>query len=157
MGTGVVSILLHNLPYNAIWLYWISVVFFVFNIVLFVTFTCISIIRYMMYPEIWGAMVRHPTQSLFLGTFPMGFATIVNMVVFVCVPSWGPRAITFAWSLLWIDAIISVAVCFYLPFVMCVILFGLHLSFHTILYNRPQKLTYLLIACDFMLKLHYQP
>jgi hypothetical protein len=34
-------------------------------------------------------MIRHPTQSLFLGTFPMGLATIINMVVFVCVPAWG--------------------------------------------------------------------
>ena len=28
MGAGIVSILLHNLPYNAVWLYWISIVFF---------------------------------------------------------------------------------------------------------------------------------
>ncbi len=66
MGTGIVSILLHNLPYNAKWLYWISVVVFVVNVALFVIFTCISVIRYTMYPEIWGAMIRHPTQSLFL-------------------------------------------------------------------------------------------
>ncbi|PON20639.1 sulfite transporter Ssu1 [Trichoderma gamsii] len=29
MGTGIVSILLHNLPYNGTWLYWVSVIFFV--------------------------------------------------------------------------------------------------------------------------------
>lgn len=87
MGTGIVSILLHNLPYNAVWLYWLSVVVFALNVLLFATFTCISIVRYVTYPEIWTAMVRHGTQSLFLGTFPMGFATIVNMVVFVCVPA----------------------------------------------------------------------
>lgn len=34
-------------------------------------------------------MIRHPAQSLFLGTFPMGLATIINMIVFVCVPAWG--------------------------------------------------------------------
>lgn len=28
-------------------------------------------------------MVLHPQQSLFLGTFPMGFATLVNMVAFL--------------------------------------------------------------------------
>ena len=123
MGTGIVSILLHNLPYNAIWLFWISVVLFVLNIALFVAFTCVSILRYTMYPEIWGAMIRHPTQSLFLGTFPMGFATIINMVVFVCVPSWGEWVITVAWAMWWIDAAISVATCFYLPFVMSVFVF----------------------------------
>jgi tellurite resistance protein TehA-like permease len=118
MSTGIVSILLHSLPYNAKWLYWISVVVFVVNVALFVIFTCISVIRYTMYPEIWGAMIRHPTQSLFLGTFPMGFATIVNMVVFVCVPSWGPWTTTLAGTMWWIDVVVSTAICFYMPFVM---------------------------------------
>jgi Voltage-dependent anion channel len=91
MGTGIVSILLHNLPYNGDWLYWISVIIFCLNIVLFVTFFLISVVRYTVYPEIWWAMIRHPAQSLFIGTFPMGLATIVNMIVFVCVPAWGYR------------------------------------------------------------------
>jgi len=93
MGTGIVSILLHNLPYNGDWLYWISVVIFVLNVALFLLFTFISIVRYTVYPEIWFAMIRHPAQSLFLGTFPMGLATIINMIVFVCVPAWGYRLV----------------------------------------------------------------
>ena len=96
MGTGIVSILLHNLPYNGHWLYWISVVIFALNVTLFCVFLIISILRYALYPEIWFAMIRHPTQSLFIGTFPMGLATIINMTVFVCVPSWGPRTIYLA-------------------------------------------------------------
>lgn len=85
-------------------------------------------------------MIRHPTQSLFLGTFPMGCATIVNMEVFVCVPSWGPWAITLAWSMWWIDAIVSIAVCFYLTFVMSVFLSGSQSFFPYSLYDQPQKL-----------------
>jgi tellurite resistance protein TehA-like permease len=92
MGTGIVSILLFNLPYNGVWLYWISVVVFALNVVLFSIFLIISILRYAIYPQIWPAMIRHPAQSLFLGTFPMGLATIINMVVFVCVPAWGTWA-----------------------------------------------------------------
>ena len=120
MGTGIVSILLHNLPYNGDWIYWISVVFFLLNIVLFVVFFLLSVALYAIYPEIWGVMVRHPTQSLFLGTFPMGLATIVNMIVYVCVPAWGTRAIRLAWALWWIDVVIAVTVCFWMPFVLCV-------------------------------------
>lgn len=93
MGTGIVSILLHNLPYNATWLYWLSVIVFALNVFLFSLFLLISILRYTIYPAIWWAMIRHPAQSLFIGTFPMGLATIINMTVFVCVPAWGPRAI----------------------------------------------------------------
>jgi len=92
MGTGIVSILLHNLPYNGAWLYWLSVVLFCVNILLFAAFFIISLLRYTLYPVIWGKMIRHPQQSLFIGTIPMGFATIVNMVVFVCVPAWGQSA-----------------------------------------------------------------
>lgn len=93
MGTGIVSILLHNLPYNSVWLYWISVVIFALNVFLFTSFLFASILRYVLYPQIWSAMIRHPAQSLFLGTFPMGLATIINMTVFVCVPVWGPWAV----------------------------------------------------------------
>lgn len=93
MGTGIVSTLLHNLPYNGDWLYWISVVIFCLNVTLFITFTFISVARYTAFPEIWWVMIRHPQQSLFLGTFPMGLATIINMVVFVCVPAWGDGAV----------------------------------------------------------------
>jgi tellurite resistance protein TehA-like permease len=118
MGTGIVSILLHNLPYNASWIYYISIIFFVLNVVLFVIFTIISLIRYIHYPEIWGVMIRHPTQSLFLGTIPMGFATIINMFVFVCVPAWGPWAVQFAWVMWWVDAVVALSICVFLPFVM---------------------------------------
>lgn len=103
MGTGIVSILLHNLPYNGIWLYWISVVIFALNVFLFSVFLLISILRYTIYPQIWFAMIRHPAQSLFLGTFPMGLATIINMVVFVCVPAWGTWAVYLVRSILFLS------------------------------------------------------
>jgi tellurite resistance protein TehA-like permease len=93
MGTGIVSILLHNLPYNREWLYWISVATFALNVILFCIFFTLSFLRYTLYPQIWSAMIRHPAQSLFLGTFPMGLATIINMIVLVCVPVMGPRAV----------------------------------------------------------------
>lgn len=92
MGTGIVSILLYNLPYNWDWLYWLSVVVFAWNSFLFCTFLCISIVRYSLYPEIWFAMIRHPSASMFLGTVPMALATIVEMIALVCVPAWGPWA-----------------------------------------------------------------
>ena len=75
MGTGIVSVLLHNLPWNAQWLQYVSYVFFAANGVLFVVFFAISVLRYALYPEIWRAMISHPGQSLFLGCFPMGFAS----------------------------------------------------------------------------------
>ncbi|RMY20197.1 hypothetical protein D0866_12606 [Hortaea werneckii] len=103
MGTGITSILLHNLPYNGIWLHYISYVLFALNVLLFTVFSLISLLRYTLYREIWHAMIQHPAQSLFIGTFPMGLATIVNMIAFVCVPAWGGATWTLAWALWWID------------------------------------------------------
>ncbi|KAK8090886.1 C4-dicarboxylate transporter/malic acid transport protein [Apiospora phragmitis] len=74
MGTGIVSIFLHNLPYNTAWIRWISVGFFALNVLLMIAFTTISVARYVLYPQIWCVMIQHPTQSVFLGTFPMGLA-----------------------------------------------------------------------------------
>ncbi|KAL1901229.1 Plasma membrane sulfite pump involved in sulfite metabolism [Ceratocystis pirilliformis] len=82
MGTGIVSILLHELPYNAYWIQVLSWVFFALNVVLFATFSFICIVRFSLYPEIWSVMIMHPVQSLFLGTFPMGLSTIINMMTY---------------------------------------------------------------------------
>lgn len=120
MGTGIVSILLHNLPYNGRWLQYISEIVFALNVFLFVLFLGLSLVRYTLYPRIWLTMIKHPGQSLFLGTFPMGLATIINMICFVCVPDWGGGWWRVAWALWWIDVAVASATCLYLPFVMYV-------------------------------------
>lgn len=51
----------------------------------------------------------------------MGFATIINMIVFTCVPAWGYPAVMLAWVLWWIDVVLSVGCCMWMPFVMYVV------------------------------------
>ncbi|KAL4897481.1 malate permease [Aspergillus ambiguus] len=118
MGTGIVAILLNTLPYNADWLYWISVVIFGLNVVLFAVGCILSLLRYTLYPEIFWVMITHPVQSMFLGTVPMGFATIVNMFCFVCVPAWGEWTQPVAWGLWIVDAVLSVVTALSLPFLL---------------------------------------
>jgi tellurite resistance protein TehA-like permease len=120
MGTGIVSTLLYALPYNGTWLSWISVVIFALNVLLFIVVCVISTLRYTLYPEIFKVMITHPTQSMFIGTLPMGFATIVNMLCFVCVPAWGDWARGFTWAMWIIDAIIAVVTALSLPFMLYV-------------------------------------
>ncbi|KAH0260974.1 sulfite efflux pump SSU1, partial [Aureobasidium melanogenum] len=90
----------------------------------------ISILRYALWPELWPAMINHPTHSLFLGCFPMGLGTIVNLIVLVCVPAWGRWAATMAWALWWIDAALAVTICCSVAFLM--------ISVHEV---TPEKLT----------------
>ncbi|KAF6820230.1 c4-dicarboxylate transporter malic acid transport [Colletotrichum sojae] len=119
MGTGIVSVLLHNLPYNTPWIsHGLAVAFFVLNVGLFSVFSAITVLRYALYPEIWTAMVIHPAQSMFLGCFPMGFATIINMMILVCAPAWGDWVVSWAWGFWWLDAALSLATCITVPFVM---------------------------------------
>lgn len=40
------------------------------------------------------------------------------MIVLVCVPSWGSPFATLAWAIWWIDAALSVTICFSLPFII---------------------------------------
>lgn len=110
MGTGVVSLLLITIPFKADWLYWLSVVFFGLNTVLFVLAFTVSMLRYILYPEIWRLEIADSTNSLFLGTIPIGFATLVESWVFLCVPYWGPWAIKVAWICWIIDAVVATVV-----------------------------------------------
>lgn len=107
MGTGIVAVLLASLPYQAVWLYWLSVAFFLLNTFLFLLAFSLSLLRYTLYPEIWAVMLKDPVNSLFLACVPMGFATLIEMWVLVCTPYWGHWAIVAAWGLWMADAVVA--------------------------------------------------
>jgi tellurite resistance protein TehA-like permease len=111
MGTGVVAVILSTLPFEARWLYYTSILFFALNTLLFTLALVISILRYTLWPEIWTVMIDDPNNSLFLGTVPMGFATLIEMWVHVCVPAWGQGWAAYLVLALWIvDCVVAVAV-----------------------------------------------
>ena len=66
MGTGIVGILIHQLPYQFSGLTEISTVFLCLNVILFLSLFVLSIVRYAVWPEIWLLMLHHPVQSLFM-------------------------------------------------------------------------------------------
>ena len=115
MGTGIVSLLFDAIPFKAHWLYWLSVIFFGLNAVLFSIASIASFLRYTLYPEIWTVMIADSTNSLFLGTIPMGFATLIESWIALCCPYWGPWSITFAWVCWMIDTVVALAVTVSLP------------------------------------------
>jgi tellurite resistance protein TehA-like permease len=120
MGTGIVAILLGSIPFESVVLYYLSIIFFVANAALFAMALGISILRYSLYPEIWSVMVRDPTNSLFLATCPMGFATLIEMWVLICVPAWGGWARTLAWALWIVDAVAAALATASLSFILLV-------------------------------------
>lgn len=80
MGTGICNTLLFLLPWRSTHPTFraIGAAFLILDIALFILFSIFTISRYVLYPEIFPAMLNHPVHSLFLGTIPMGFVTIVS-------------------------------------------------------------------------------
>ncbi|CAL1707088.1 unnamed protein product [Somion occarium] len=124
MGTGAVSALLHNFPYNSdsSALKIMALIIFLLNLVLFV-FVCIcTVLRYILYPEIWSRMIAHPAQSLFIGCFPMGAATLINAGLAVN-QDWatGGKAFLYTlWGFWWLDSAVSYVIAFGMIYAMMV-------------------------------------
>lgn len=110
MGTGIVAIIFHSIPWRADWLYYLSIIFFVLNVGLFSAAFTTSVLRYAIWPEIWVVMIQDATNSLFLGTVPMGFLTLVEMWIFVCIPAWGLWAVYVGWAAWMLASVASVTV-----------------------------------------------
>ncbi|KAH8433154.1 TDT family transporter [Aspergillus melleus] len=116
MGTGVVAILLSVIPFQARWLYYLSIIVFLLNVVLFVLASLLTVLRYAMYPRAWALMMHNPVDLLYLATLPIGFATLIEMWVFICVPAWGYWATILAWVLWMIDTAVSVVTTLFVTF-----------------------------------------
>ena len=56
---------------------------------------------------------------MFLGTLPMGLATIVTGVVLFGVPYHPERMAVAAWALWWLDVSLTLLISFGIPFIMC--------------------------------------
>lgn len=113
MGTGSISVLLHAFPYgNGSQAFVVlTLIAFLFNLILFCVFCVLTAARYAMFPDIWGLMIRHPAQSLFTGTFPMGATTLLNVAVALISGKYrlGGKAFLYTmWGLWWVDVAISI-------------------------------------------------
>jgi tellurite resistance protein TehA-like permease len=122
-GTGAVSTLFALFPYgaNTSTSRALSTTVFLFNFFLFITFFAVSITRYTRHPDIWRIMIRHPVQSLYLSTFPMGAATLIGVGTTVLCGQYGfgGRAFLFTlWGFWWIDVAVSSLCCWGLVHIM---------------------------------------
>ncbi|KAG9119780.1 Plasma membrane sulfite pump involved in sulfite metabolism [Ceratobasidium sp. 392] len=79
-----------------------------------------SAIRYIKYPETIRLMYVHPVQSLYLGCFTMGFATIINASLNVHQGyGLGGRPLLYClWALWWFDSALSLMIYFLMLYTM---------------------------------------
>ncbi|THV05062.1 hypothetical protein K435DRAFT_713587 [Dendrothele bispora CBS 962.96] len=116
MGTGSISILFHAFPYgHSEGMQIASLVFMFLNLILFLVFSVVTLARYLLFPRVWQFMARHPVQSLYVGTFPMGATTILNIAVGVIHDHYGfggKQILYLIWACWWANVAISLTCCF---------------------------------------------
>ncbi|KAH7914128.1 voltage-dependent anion channel [Hygrophoropsis aurantiaca] len=122
MGTGATAAVVHAFPYGheSLAIKVVTLLLFFLNLLLFVIICSATIARYMMFPQVWSIMLQHPTHSLFIGTFPMGAVTIINIAL-VINQEWafgGTGFLYTLWGLWWLDCLVSYAIVFGMLYVM---------------------------------------
>ncbi|KAI8951261.1 voltage-dependent anion channel-domain-containing protein [Xylaria longipes] len=122
MGTGIVAILLFT--FSNIYtdaspvLFHLSVIFYMANLALFSLIFIMTVLRYILYPRLFVMMISDPGQAMYLGTFPMGFATIISMTVNIMVPRFGGPWTEVVLVFWWIDVVVSMATALGVPWLL---------------------------------------
>ena len=118
MGTGGLALALNQFPLAIPGLAAIGCALWLANIALFALFTALYAARWLLHFDEASLIVRHPVMSMFLGTIPMGLATIINGFIAFGIPLFGAAALSIAATLWWIDVALAVACGTIVPFLM---------------------------------------
>ncbi len=118
MGTGGLSLALNQFPLDIPGLAAAGRALWLANIALFMLFTALYAARWLLHFDEAKQIGRHPVMSMFLGSIPMGLATIINGFLAFGIPLWGSAAVAIATTLWWIDVALAVACGTLVPFLM---------------------------------------
>jgi C4-dicarboxylate transporter/malic acid transport protein len=118
MGTGIVSIVMNQIPLHIDGLFEAARVLWLLNIALFVACSALFIARTLWFPETIRTLLAHPVQSMFLGAIPMGLATLVNGFVAFSPSLVGGTSFTIAQVMWWGDAVLAVTSGLLVPYMM---------------------------------------
>ncbi|KAF7330296.1 Sulfite efflux pump SSU1 [Mycena venus] len=122
MGTGAVGALVSRFHFDETSEAFkiLTLLFFFLNLLFFAAICAATVARYYIFPELWQAMLRDPTQSLFIGTFPMGASTLINVAVTINQDySFGGSGFLYTlWVFWWLDCALSMFIAVGMIFVM---------------------------------------
>ncbi len=119
MGTGILALALPQVPGVGPALKPVGEFLWHFNIALFALFSLLYGARWILYGHEARRIFGHNVVSMFIGTIPMGLATIINGCIAFGLARYGDGIITIATALWWIDvgmALLSGVVIPYLMF-----------------------------------------
>ncbi|MBB3240221.1 C4-dicarboxylate transporter/malic acid transport protein [Pseudomonas sp. Tn43] len=118
MGTGILALALAQFPLAIPGLRSIAEGLWMFNILLFCTFSAMYMARWIMFFDEAKQIFGHSTVSMFFGTIPMGLATIINGLLVFGGARWGSAVIPLAEALWWIDVVMALACGVLIPYMM---------------------------------------
>ena len=119
MGTGALALALNQFPLALPGLHEAATGLWLFNIGLFATFGLLYAARWILFFDGARRIFDHPVMSMFLGTIPMGLATIVNGFLAFGPPLIGDAAsVAAAHALWWVDVAMALACGLAVPFLM---------------------------------------
>ncbi|WP_353166143.1 TDT family transporter [Acinetobacter sp.] len=118
MGTGVVALILPEFPFAQGFLWQMASLLWQFNMLLFITFMTLYVLRWLIYPQEAKQIFSHPAMALFLGAIPMALATILNGFLKYGIILYGDVAIQIAQLLWFIDVVLAVGIGIFVPFCM---------------------------------------
>lgn len=118
MGTGILALALNQVPLAIPGLHVIAEALWFLNIGLFLLFSVLYAVRWIMFFDQARRIFEHSVVSMFFGAIPMGLATIINGFLAFGVPLWGQVAVEIAQALWWLDMAMAIACGVLIPFLM---------------------------------------
>lgn len=122
MNAGIISILLHQLPYQFNGLGILSVIAFMVDFVLFICFSIIFLARFALFGKQAYHELTDDIQDLcFLGCWPIAWLTLSSLVaLIVSTAEWGGHAFTIVAYVMWWFGVAWMLMVFFFIFVVMV-------------------------------------
>ncbi|KAH7118491.1 voltage-dependent anion channel [Dactylonectria macrodidyma] len=116
-GTGILSVILHQLDYQFDGLQTISIIFWFICIVTLCLFLLLYLTRLIFYPkEAFHAIATNTIEAACLSSISISFTSIIQMLSLVVIQNWGGHGWTTAvYVLWWINMGMAVAASFCIP------------------------------------------
>lgn len=117
-GTGIIAVILHQLDYQFRGLAIISVIVWIYTIVLLMLGVLLYLLRIFMYPRhVARALQTNMIETACLASISITFTTIIQMIALVLVRQWGPAWGIVAYVLWWINTAMAVIAVMGIPYV----------------------------------------
>ncbi|TKA81809.1 hypothetical protein B0A55_02163 [Friedmanniomyces simplex] len=112
MSTGAVAVVLAQTPNRFAGLDTIGTIFFILDLVLFVSFTTAMVTRFIMFPQKLSESLHHPIEGLFFGAAWVSISLILNSMQAYGVPNCGAWLVEALKVLFWMycAAVLLVAI-----------------------------------------------